>query len=190
MVMRWTKAHGLAIISERLSADEQSNSSQENKRKFCSVKALKELQINSGSYQKLKKLESLPKRVKVHSFDHNAQDSEKEKKQPTRPPQIEEEEVKGPQQVEINLHAAAAEAEVKVVHQPKADLEKVLGFASLSEQSVDFLQKSNILDSLAIGNRAHKEKAVAKKSSSEIEKFDVTEVLGDKPIVQPRRIQI
>lgn len=63
--------------------------------------------------------------------------------------------------------------EKKVVHEPKAELERVLGFSKLPEQSVDFLQKHSILDTLAIQKRAHQEKPLKKKSSSLIEKFDL-----------------
>ena len=66
--------------------------------------------------------------------------------------------------------------EKKVVHEPTSELERVLGFHKLSEGSVDFLQKHNILDTLATKKRAHETVVVAKKSSSQIEMFNIAEV--------------
>ena len=64
MVMRWNKSQALSSISEKNSAEEESN----HNGNVDSRLILRALQVNSHSYQMLKKLESGLKKGRISSF--------------------------------------------------------------------------------------------------------------------------
>ena len=65
----------------------------------------------------------------------------------------------------------------------------MLGFATLSEQSVDFLQKHNILDTLAIKKRLHEGMSRDNKLDCQIEKLNIAGVNCGKKRVPPKKVK-